>query len=290
MIKQLSESLPILYPFKQPTMPPCPPALQDRAKILFWNSLYGYQSPSTGVRGEVFAICWCKELDSNQIDAIKNVSGSTTLICDSWLGRDFLTICWTEYSKIENIFNALLSLGFSFSTLNNCCVRFDAAVDHVFTNEIMEKKAIEHQKESMSVMEWYFKSVLFKEIYLDIWNYITPEGREFCNWLRAKKQLPPGDYNHADNYFNWPQFRNYDRTTLQSQPEVEPAKPDLEKQSQPDPEDSLCMICLDKEANTMVLPCNHCVVCKECSIQLRTTNDHHTCVQCRRAITNILEN
>lgn len=61
------------------------------------------------------------------------------------------------------------------------------------------------------------------------------------------------------------------------------------KQKVEEKEDNVCMICLDREPNTMVLPCEHCVVCKECSIQLRNTNDKHICVRCRRPITHILE-
>ena len=54
-------------------------------------------------------------------------------------------------------------------------------------------------------------------------------------------------------------------------------------------EEDVCMICLVNPPNTMVLPCEHCVVCKECSIQLKNTNDRKICVRCRRPITNILD-
>ena len=50
-----------------------------------------------------------------------------------------------------------------------------------------------------------------------------------------------------------------------------------------------CMICLDKPSDTMVLPCEHTVVCKECSIKLRETHDAKICVRCRREITHVLE-
>ena len=50
-----------------------------------------------------------------------------------------------------------------------------------------------------------------------------------------------------------------------------------------------CMICLENLPNTMVLPCGHCVVCKECSEKLENTNDARTCVRCRRDITHILD-
>ena len=54
-------------------------------------------------------------------------------------------------------------------------------------------------------------------------------------------------------------------------------------------EDTECMICMDNPADTMVLPCEHCVVCKECSEQLKDTHDAKICVRCRREITDILD-
>lgn len=56
-----------------------------------------------------------------------------------------------------------------------------------------------------------------------------------------------------------------------------------------DTDDTSCMICLDRAPSTMVLPCMHVVVCSQCSESLRATADHHTCVQCRRPITEILQ-
>lgn len=49
-----------------------------------------------------------------------------------------------------------------------------------------------------------------------------------------------------------------------------------------------CMVCMDRAADTLVLPCEHCVVCRECSNQLTTTRDARTCLRCRRDITGIL--
>lgn len=49
-----------------------------------------------------------------------------------------------------------------------------------------------------------------------------------------------------------------------------------------------CFICLTNEPDTVVLPCMHKVVCGECSKKLSTTNDKHTCVRCRRPITDVL--
>jgi hypothetical protein len=49
-----------------------------------------------------------------------------------------------------------------------------------------------------------------------------------------------------------------------------------------------CVVCLGTVANTLVLPCMHCVVCEKCSIRLKSTPDANQCIQCRKPLTNIL--
>lgn len=50
-----------------------------------------------------------------------------------------------------------------------------------------------------------------------------------------------------------------------------------------------CMICLDRPANTLVLPCMHSVVCNQCSEELKNTPDHSRCVRCRQQIEEVLQ-
>ncbi len=42
----------------------------------------------------------------------------------------------------------------------------------------------------------------------------------------------------------------------------------IEKEHKCEVEKETCVICLDKTANTIVLPCMHIVACKECSKKL----------------------
>jgi hypothetical protein len=53
-------------------------------------------------------------------------------------------------------------------------------------------------------------------------------------------------------------------------------------------EENICMICLAAAPNTLVLPCQHRVVCRTCSEGLRATPDNRVCVRCRRPITNVI--
>lgn len=48
-----------------------------------------------------------------------------------------------------------------------------------------------------------------------------------------------------------------------------------------------CMVCLDAEPQTMVLPCMHRVVCEPCSHLLRDTAEKAICIYCRSEIKGI---
>lgn len=53
-------------------------------------------------------------------------------------------------------------------------------------------------------------------------------------------------------------------------------------------EKSRCVICLERRADTMVLPCEHVVCCRECSQRLRETPNARVCVYCRQPIKAVL--
>jgi hypothetical protein len=62
----------------------------------------------------------------------------------------------------------------------------------------------------------------------------------------------------------------------------------MDQDQEDDPVDNFkCMICFEATPNTQVQPCGHIVVCSDCSRKLEKTNDAHTCVRCRRAITSV---
>ena len=48
-------------------------------------------------------------------------------------------------------------------------------------------------------------------------------------------------------------------------------------------ESALCRICLDRERNTVILPCGHATCCKECAKPLQN------CPICRKEIDKVLE-
>lgn len=157
-----------------------------------------------------------------------------------------------------------------------------------------------------------------------IWNYATPRGREFCTQLRQKlrKRKPVSAFN--DRY-NWPWFQevthkygvlyaggwaqftprdgeghaldaavppakgggNEEPPVKRASPERNIVPPAPEGGGGNDEEEPLCLVCMEKAPNTLVLPCQHCVVCDKCSPKLDVTADKATCMQCRRPITDV---
>jgi len=73
----------------------CPEYLETRAKILCYNGISGFQGPNDGAGKENFAICWCDDITNEQVNKIKELSGSITLVHGDFIGRYFLTIKWT---------------------------------------------------------------------------------------------------------------------------------------------------------------------------------------------------
>ena len=260
----------------------CPKDLITRAQTLYHNSFMGYQPPTVGSNMDKFYICWCDKLTSEQVNNIKELSGSHTLVHDDNYGYYYLSIKWNEYNKIPDIFNTMLVLGFSFTTNNKAAAKFNPNVDAKFTDELMEQKAIENIRTTIkTIPDSVHSSHYVNDAFLGIWNYKTPDGKAFCEYLRELKYLSPAKVNHKDNYYNWDVFKNYDPTTLQSIEVVKMNDTD---------DDDLCMICMDRKPETKVMPCGDFVVCKICSNNLKSTSDHHTCVKCRRPITDVITN
>jgi hypothetical protein len=55
-------------------------------------------------------------------------------------------------------------------------------------------------------------------------------------------------------------------------------------EEQIDEDSGLCMICMERMADTVVIPCMHRVVCAACSLGLQNTADRAVCCMCRRPI------
>lgn len=262
----------------------CPKDLQTRAGILHINGLFGFQPPYVGTIRPEFLFCFCRYLAEREITQLRELSGSKTLYSDSCYAGPHLKIGWSEYDKIPAVFKGLLTMGISFATQAGASVSFEPG--ETYSQEAIERKHITSIKNSMKYDPTL--AYLRNENELDVWNWKTAEGKEFCRFMRRTKRLPEqNEKTDNRNYLLWPIFQNYDPATLLT---IETPLPPLTIViTDSEEEDNTCMICLDHPPDTMVLPCEHVVVCHDCSVRLQHTNDAKICVQCRRPITAILD-
>jgi hypothetical protein len=252
---------------------PCPEDVRGRGNILYSNSFTGFQSPDeNGSNRDYFIICFPHNEDDFDLTKIKEMSECKTLEIDDWLGRDYLKLHWTEYNKIYLVLTSMLKLGYSFQTQTKGQPPFHPKIDGtIFSIELLERNAINQCKALLK----FGLSTMIDLVFCDKWNYITEEGILFSEELKSGP-LKFKYNSKIEDYHKWPIFQNYDPLTLKTIIHIEKE------------EHELCMVCLEREPNTMVLPCEHTVCCKQCSIQLEKTSNSLKCIKCRQHIENKL--
>ncbi len=260
-------------------MQECPPDVVKRAEALYNNSFSGFQPPHGGGK-DCFVICYFDSKDLiKDMPEIRKESGCVSLVDDDWIGHAYLMLHWSEYAKITEVFNTLLKRGHSFSPRTKAQVSFSATKDSCFTMAAHEEKAIHKVRELIKMG----LTDIVDDSFCEEWNYLTEEGKAFARSLRENPAMWRYDTDRT-NFYHWEIFKHDDTETLLSTVVIEEVTPIVIEENN----DTLCMICLDNEADTMVLPCEHCVVCKACSLGLEKTPVHNTCVRCRRPITHKL--
>jgi hydroxymethylpyrimidine pyrophosphatase-like HAD family hydrolase len=248
--------------------------VEKKLAILYLNGFSGYQPPGVGT--DHIIPCFCKEID---LEPIIQKTGATTLQCDDWIGHEYLRCDLVDYDKIENILNCLLDMGIPFTTNTKYRVYFDPVHDKVFSTEVFEKKVIQDLGNMIDTYGFNdtMNNMNITPNVFKIWNWKTLDGKNFCEHLRqlgGKKKANP---NSKHNYWNWDAFKE----------PLQEDKESMQKRLKDDRED--CYICFDKKADTLVLPCQHSIVCKDCSKKLVATNDKDICVKCRNKITEVIE-
>src|SRR5690606_37586318 len=108
-------------------------------------------------------------------------------------------------------------------------------------------------------------------------NYITQDGREFCKWLRSQvahlvDDSIPTRMPRMDEIAKLYQVLWY-ATFSHEVGEEEGLLPRGEEEEGmlPSGEEEECCICMEHKASTLVSPCNHAIVCNQCSRLLRDT-------------------
>ena len=249
-----------------------------RGRTLYFNG-FGIQYAGF----DTTDLCIISTLDDeprfdNLLDTIKNESGCDSVQKKKWISYDFVAIHWKDTNKIFDVLNILLKHGFTFQYFS----KFKPSVileDWPLTPEKIDAIYMRYIDKHLGRNLLNYLSCRDEQI-LDTWNWKTEEGKAYC--LRLRHDLGLGDEKPEENYWNWPIFQNCDLNSLLDLDNSEP-NPNLDIES-----DTTCLICMKNQPNTRVLPCDHCVVCKECSLKLENTNDKNTCVKCRKPITQVI--
>jgi hypothetical protein len=243
-------------------------------------------------------LAFLSEGDYN-VPRIREITGSSTVDIDCFIGRSYLKLHWTEYSLRFNVLNACLSLGINFRTPGWLSVHFDSTVDSHFTQAALERKLISLFKSTVN-LNMSVSTSEYEKFY-DIWNWQTAEGKAFCQLICETHRVPFKSHDHKENYFNWPLFKDCDFDTLMNVVPVEHVAAPIPSQSSTVQQavslsvdvivknTDECVVCLDGVPDTMVLPCECVSVCKKCSDQLKFTPNKFTCMKCQKMITHVLD-
>jgi hypothetical protein len=266
-----------------------------------------------------------RRIDGKEIvRRLREKTGSKTVGWFDWIGRNCIDIDYTEWELIPAVMQALIDMG-DLYVVPRC--KHDCSFKHgeQFSYAAMEQKTIANFRESAIVLaggdlrRTYDiiggRHSAFKKHY----NWHTAEGKQFCTELRAALRCKKPIANASKSQYFFARFEETCRQNrflhrglwssyepsnqrvdvfLLPQNEVkdkveednqDAAQDEKRSKKEDKEEERLCSICLDRPANTLVLPCEHCVVCSECSRDLEKSNDARLCVQCRRPISAVLE-
>ena len=296
-----------------------PEAYVTRGNILWCNG-FGFQYARGGTDTE----CAIADIPGiyaplirRNLEMIKSDSNCKSVILNHLIGNEYVAVHWRDTNRIFDVLNVLLQMGIKFSLFakNKPSVYLE---DYPLNREKIDKIMM---REIDNVIMWRgynkVKSVFGSRIF-DPWNWQTKEGKDYCAKITSDVNFSLTDAEKR-NYTKWPIMMNMDVNTLLDLPlsgpvissdpvepsassdpvepsvssdPVEPSTPSEENNSskkRKSIDETICVVCLEAVADTMVLPCEHCVVCKNCSVALRSTSNAHTCVYCRAVIEHILE-
>ena len=198
--------------------------IKDRADVLYSNG-FGFQP--CGSKGELrFAICRTSGEQTGWVSKIGRKIGVPSLQGVFQLSCIYMTIDYSDYDKIDAIFTYLIKKGHVFVTHNNpelVLGRPDGPSK--YNSEIAEREIIRQHKYHHATWKREGKEYMFfkrtHESLCDPWNYNTPEGKEFCAWLRQGMSELWGKCDNSvvledskDNYLNWDQFKGFDMKSL----------------------------------------------------------------------------
>lgn len=287
-------------------------------KSEFYNG-FGFECDDNG--NVIFAKV-CKRNSSGEIDESKmqqryaDLTNSKTFRVIEPIGRHFVSVHHSEWHLIPDLFAKLLEQ-YVLVTHNRLEVVYDSSspkfdwkdMEFRFMHQFYARvKNFGGRYETLSAQirdYMYFCWKQKQHVITSHWNFTTPEGKFFCSRIRRILGKPPVSKKlslgsgktirwkwHDDRAYHL--FRKYQVYFFGTWSQYVPSGKTVNDvifhsdEIMESEELELCYICYDATPNTIVEPCGHMCVCKECSDKLAHTNDAKTCVRCRREIEQIV--
>jgi hypothetical protein len=280
------------------------PELVKAFELAYYNG-FGFQP---GYNGVLYLGCLNPtqpiDTEENILKRINDYLGADetkrAVFITDYLSYEFLTTRFEYYNEIPHIIESFLQCGFTFVTHTCQGARFEQG--DTFNQTTLELKMVESLRTHISILtslqafDGNVKNAvefisrlnrLTPMLLLD--NYITQDGKEFCKWLRSQvshlvDDSIPTRMPRMDEIAKLYRVLWYSKFSHEVG-EVEGLLPEGEEEEGLLPRgEEECCICMENNASTLVSPCNHVIVCDQCSRLLRDTNDARTCVKCRRPI------
>ena len=217
----------------------------------------------------------------------------------SWIGHDFVEVRVADFELVPTILGRLLADGryTLWMQTGGGSVRAQlrpgddpsrAGIERAVVRQLERECEEVRSYHTGGDPEHHYLSTMVNKKALKTYNWVTPEGRAWCH--AARLALGKRAESAGRDRFAWDWFPGVVRDSKSWWFEGcdLPIVPAVTHAATPPAQESMdeCMICLDRAPSTIARPCGHRVVCAPCSRELARTPDHHTCVQCRRAITH----
>lgn len=207
--------------------------------------------------------------------------------------QDYLVIEKKYFNFIPKIFDTMLKLGIKFRTNNKLEVPSSFLKRYsTFSIENMELAFID----MVNTYSLFDRDIGGHVRLLDEWNWTSTKGKQFCAILNSKFGKS-GNWDwtktNNNNSIDLPNNNNFIDLTNNNNANNNNSidltnNNNTNNQVEFNVDENLCIICMDNIANTMVLPCEHIVICNICSNKLKNTHEAHICIYCRKEITDIL--
>jgi len=283
-------------------------ALVNMANVLYWSG-WGLQplpqeftinalmcplgAPARKTTLNCFIVCFCERYSEQELQQLRVETGTPGIQQDDYIGHNYLSVHWTEYNNIERVCNTVLRTRF----LQIACkgmVFYPAGA--TFSWDTFEQHLIE------SITMFGGEGRVYPdhtERCKRPWIWVTERGRQLSDSLR--RPFLDSDITDRENFWRWDCFQNNPcmfyapgRTHEEAlrAASVAPAAPIVPALPPKDTasmqvDQITCVVCLERPADTLVIPCEHIVVCHLCSKDLETSSNALICVICRSPIQKI---